>query len=273
MTIRGGGDTSPMRRAVLGAGYVTAVAAGALASFQLWLHALDVREGLPGRGLALPGTHERFIPALVLPSVAPRESQARAIVPTRAPFFSSVESGPFAGAAPFPVGPAGSPAPGRPPQTPEPPAPGVVVSPPPAPTEPGEAPSSAPQAELRTASNGSARPGRAKDGSKSRPRQRAVRAVPATPARPPTAVPAARATRAVPPAHATAARHKTQKQHAKPKQVKAEKAPKQTAGSSPPAQGGSSSAAPSVPPGHDGGGHGQGHGNGKGHGDGGGRGK
>ena len=57
-----------MRRILIGGSYVGAIAAGAVASAQLWMHALTVDERSAAiRELALPGTQERSVPALVEP--------------------------------------------------------------------------------------------------------------------------------------------------------------------------------------------------------------
>src|SRR5437773_8471689 len=57
-----------MRRIFLGGSYVGAVTAGAVASAQLWMQALSVDERSAIRELALPGTQERSVPALVEPA-------------------------------------------------------------------------------------------------------------------------------------------------------------------------------------------------------------
>ncbi|MDQ1602727.1 MAG: hypothetical protein QOE01_572, partial [Actinomycetota bacterium] len=56
-----------MRRILIGGSYVGAVAAGAVASAQLWMHALSTDESSAIREVALPGTHARSVPALVEP--------------------------------------------------------------------------------------------------------------------------------------------------------------------------------------------------------------
>src|SRR5207244_10878977 len=57
-----------MRRILLGGSYVGAVAAGAVASAQLWLHAFTVDERSAARELAVPSTHVRSVPVLVSPA-------------------------------------------------------------------------------------------------------------------------------------------------------------------------------------------------------------
>ena len=56
-----------MRRILIGGSYVGAVAAGAVASAQLWMHALSTDESAAIREVALPGSQIRNVPALVEP--------------------------------------------------------------------------------------------------------------------------------------------------------------------------------------------------------------
>src|SRR5438445_9592093 len=97
-----------MRRVFVGAGYVAALAAGAVTSFQLWAHALDVRDGVSVHGLSLPRAHERVVPALVLPLLpaSPSVRSAPSRIAVANP-FSAVGVGP----APFEAGPVASPGP------------------------------------------------------------------------------------------------------------------------------------------------------------------
>lgn len=259
------------------AGYVSAVAAGAAASAQLWLHALDVPEALPPDRAALPRARERAVPAVVLPPLvrhAPRPSVASTF-PGLPAFFPVPGRGPLTIAISVPVPavptkPAAGPRP-----VPQPP-PGPAQPSPPAPTAPEAI--AAPATQAPTATHGpttappqppAARP--SAGGTRPSPsRDRAVRAVPATRARPPAAVPATRATPAVPPSNASAAKQKHENKPAKPKKsdhsveqpapaAVEQPAPAAAASSQPP------SGAPAGPPPHaeDNGGHGQG--NGRGH--------
>src|SRR5437867_12583292 len=50
----GSGDTSDVKRILLGGSYAGAVAAGGVASAQLWLHAFTVDERSATRALAVP---------------------------------------------------------------------------------------------------------------------------------------------------------------------------------------------------------------------------
>src|SRR5437867_9548877 len=92
-----------MRRILVGGSYVGAVAAGAVASAQLWLQALSVDERSAIRELALPGTQERSVPALVEPA---RPSVTRPTV-SPSPFAGFtpvfVSTGPGSPGGGFPV--------------------------------------------------------------------------------------------------------------------------------------------------------------------------
>src|SRR2546427_8789564 len=72
-----------MKRILLGGSYVGALAAGSVASAQLWMHAFTVDEPAAIRELAVPGSHVRSVPALVAP-VRPRVVRP----PASAPFSS-----------------------------------------------------------------------------------------------------------------------------------------------------------------------------------------
>jgi hypothetical protein len=73
---------------LIGGSYVGAIAAGVVVSAQLWLHALSTDERAAIRELALPGTQERSVSALVEPA-RPRAVRA------------AVSPSPFAGFAPI----------------------------------------------------------------------------------------------------------------------------------------------------------------------------
>jgi hypothetical protein len=121
-----------MRRILIGGSYVGAVAAGAVASAQLWMHALSTDESSAIREVAVPGTQARSVPVLVEPA---RPPVARPPVSTSPfsgflPIFVSSDSVSVEGGTPVanPVGggggvptPPGSPVPGSPvPGSPEP---------------------------------------------------------------------------------------------------------------------------------------------------------
>src|SRR6266545_1985965 len=115
-----------MRRILIGGSYVGALAAGAVASVQLWMQALTVDERSAIRELALPGTQERSVPALVEPA---RPRIARPTVSPSPfagfiPIFASSSSGPLGGGIPVaaPAGGSGGGAP-APPGAPVPGAP------------------------------------------------------------------------------------------------------------------------------------------------------
>src|SRR6266576_2318162 len=109
-----------MRRIFLGGSYVGAVTAGAVASAQLWMQALSVDERSAIRELALPGTQERSVPALVEPA---RPSSAKPTVsPSLFTGFTQVFVSPGEGIS---VSVPGSPAPGVP--APGSPVPGTAV--------------------------------------------------------------------------------------------------------------------------------------------------
>src|SRR4029079_1466919 len=74
------GNTSRVRRVLLGGGYLGAVVAGGVASAQLWMHALNVDEHSSVRQLGLEGSQSRNVPALVA-SAAPRTVPRPAVLP------------------------------------------------------------------------------------------------------------------------------------------------------------------------------------------------
>src|SRR6266545_2747701 len=130
-----------MRRILIGGSYVGALAAGAVASVQLWMQALTVDERSAIRELALPGTQERSVPALVEPA---RPRIARPTVSPLPfagfiPIFASSSSGPLGGGIPVaaPAGGGGGGAP-APPGAPVPgaPVPGAPVPGSPVPGQP-----------------------------------------------------------------------------------------------------------------------------------------
>src|SRR6266567_3848380 len=203
-----------MRRILIGGSYVGAIAAGAVASAQLWMQALGVDEQSAIRELGLPGTQERSVPALFEPA---RPSIARApVAPSPftgfTPIFVSSGSSLLGGGIPAPAsGGGGVPAPGAP-------VPGAPVPGSPAPGQPaagGTTPTSGPSTAggrgptVSAASAPPATPTSNGHGKRLKVRgshARAVRAVPAQRALPPAAKPATPATRAVPPGHAKPAK-------------------------------------------------------------------
>ena len=246
-----------MRRILIGGSYVGAVAAGAVASAQLWIHAFTVDERSAIRELALPGTQERSVPALIEPA---RPGVARSPVSPSPlsgfiPIFASNGSGSVGGgipvAAPADGGgggvpaPPGSPVPGSP--VPGQPAAGGASTPSGTSTASGQAPTASAAAAPPTSNpRGTTKPAKAKARSS---HARAVPAVPAQSAQPPAARPATPATPAVPPGHAKPAK-------AKPEKSKPGKPPKNDTSSAP---------AASNPSDHgNGGGNGQGNGKGNG---------
>src|SRR2546428_10296623 len=116
-----------MKRILIGGSYVGALAAGAVASAQLWMHAFTVDEPSAIRELAVPGSHVRSVPALVAPvrprvvrppaSPAPFSSFTPVFISTGSPATATVR-GPVAVPTPAggaPVVPApGTAAPGQP---------------------------------------------------------------------------------------------------------------------------------------------------------------
>src|SRR6185312_772332 len=119
-----------MRRILIGGSYVGAVAAGAVASAQLWIHALSTDESAAIREVALPGTHARSVPVLVEPlrPLVARPSVSPSPFTGFIPIFASNGSGSAGGGET----PAGSPSPGSPqPGTPAPgtPTPGQPTGP------------------------------------------------------------------------------------------------------------------------------------------------
>jgi hypothetical protein len=251
-----------MRRILIGGSYVGAVAAGAVASAQLWMQALSTDETAAIREVALPGTQIRNVPALVEPL---RPHVARSSV-TPSPFtgfipiFASNGSGSAGGGETLPPGsPApGSPSPGSPvPGTPGPGQPtgpsgggtGITASGPPSAGQGATASAAPPPAS----SNGG---GSTTSGQKNKPKHSSLRATPAVRAqraRPPASKPATPATPAIPPSHPKPDKPKPDKQKPDkpPKHKDAAPAPQDTG---PPAP-------PSEPSGHgNGGGNGQGNG-------------
>src|SRR6478735_4758933 len=105
-----------MRRILIGGSYVGAVAAGAVASAQLWMHALSTDESAAIREVALPGTQIRNVPALVEPLRLHVASPSVSPFTGFIPIFASAGSGSSGGGeTPAPGSPTpGSPTPGSP---------------------------------------------------------------------------------------------------------------------------------------------------------------
>ena len=82
MDVWGSGDTSDVKRILLGGSYAGVVAAGAVASAQLWLHAFNVDERSATRELAVPSTHVRSVPVLVSPARPHAVKKPAAPLPT-----------------------------------------------------------------------------------------------------------------------------------------------------------------------------------------------
>jgi hypothetical protein len=265
-----------MRRILIGGSYVGAVAAGAVASAQLWMHALSTDESAAIREVALPGSQTRNVPSLVeplRPNVA-RPSVSPSPFTGFIPIFASNGSGPAGGETLAP----GSPAPGLP--SPGSPVPGTPVPGTPAPGQPtaptgggtgitasgpqsgGQGPTAS-AARPPTSSNGG---GSTTSGQKNKPKHSSARATPAVRAqraRPPASKPATPATPAIPPSHPKPDKPKPDKP--KPDKQKPDKPPKQK-DTTPAAQiTGPPPPTPSEPSGHgNGGGNGQGNGKEKG---------
>jgi hypothetical protein len=264
-----------MRRILIGGSYVGAVAAGAVASAQLWMHSLSPDESSAIREVAVPGTQARSVPVLVEP-LRPRVARP-SVSPSPftgfLPIFVSSGSVSLEGGTPVanPAGGGGG--------VPTPPGSSVPGSPVPGSPEPGQpiavggsTPSgtSTPAAQAPTASaasappptstgHGTTEPAHPVKVKPRRPHAQAVPAVPAQPAQPPEVRPATPATPAVPPGHAKPAKPE--------KPAKHDKAPKQNDTSPEPAapSAGPSTPAPSNPSEHgNGGGNGQGNGKGNG---------
>src|SRR5256885_7431781 len=136
-----------MRRFLIGGSYLGALAAGGVASAQLWLHAFSTDERSAIRELALPGTQERSVPALVEPArpgiAKPNASPSPFSGFT--PIFAS--PGPSSPGAGVPGGASGG---GGEAPSPGPPVPGPPVPAPPASGQPagrgGRTPSATPTA-------------------------------------------------------------------------------------------------------------------------------
>src|SRR6187399_3328251 len=107
-----------MRRILIGGSYVGAVAAGAVASAQLWMNALSTDESAAIREVALPGSQIRNVPALVQPlrPLVAGPNVSPSLFTGFIPIFASAGSGSSGGGeTPAPGSPApGSPAPGSP---------------------------------------------------------------------------------------------------------------------------------------------------------------
>src|SRR2546423_9203681 len=134
-------DTSDVKRILLGGSYAGAVAAGAVASAQLWLHAFTTDERSAARGLAVPSTHVRSVPVLVSPArphalTKQQKPAAPSVFGGFTPIFASSGSaapatqgsgsgsGPSSGGGtPATPAPTPTPSPGTPAPTPAPAAP------------------------------------------------------------------------------------------------------------------------------------------------------
>src|SRR6266550_1368063 len=142
-----------MRRIFLGGSYVGAVTAGAVAPAQLWMQALSVDERSAIRELALPGTQERSVPALVEPARPPTARPTVSPSPFSGftPIFVSGGGGSFGpgtpGEGPSGGGGGGTPSPGSP-------VPGAPVPGAPAPSQPATDGGSTPSGPATAAGQG-----------------------------------------------------------------------------------------------------------------------
>src|SRR2546425_2998131 len=137
-----------MRRFLIGGSYLGAVAAGGVASAQLWLHAFSTDERSAIRELALPGTQERSVPALVepaRPSIAKPNASPSPFAGFTPIFASPGPSSPVAGV------PGGAPGGGGESPSPGSPVPGPPVPGPPVPGQPAGGGGSTPSAPATAA--------------------------------------------------------------------------------------------------------------------------